>query len=134
MPNDFTIPDFLRAIGRGPEERPEWWKTKFADDYVLLSQLTKDKHGKQWARYLADATPHCPFADILDHWTPDKDALLLGAGLEWWRENQTDEIDGAVYKIGFQNNIFWESELLRGPKPGERLARAIWDAVKGGGK
>jgi hypothetical protein len=110
----FNIPDFLRLIGKGPVEYMRYW---------------------QGVPYALDGPPlyECaaPFADILDHFTPDKDALLLGAGLEWWRENQTDEIDGAVYKIGFGSNMFWESELLRDPKPGERLARAIWAAMKG---
>jgi len=117
MPDtDFNIPDFLRAIGKGPEERPEWWR------HQTISEGYKD----------SGIACIAPFSDILDHWTPDKDALLLGTGLEWWRENQSDEIEVAVYKIGFQSNMFWESELMRDPKPGERLARGIWAAMGDG--
>lgn len=132
MPDtDFSVDRFLRAIGKGPEQKREWWYR----EQLLSGSDDGWSFSSRWHEgdYLVD-TETCPFADILTDWTPEKDALLLGVGLEWWRENQTDEIDGAVYKIGFGSNMFWESELLRDPKPGERLARAIWDAMKGSGQ
>lgn len=95
---DFNIPDFLRTIGKGPEQKPEWWWVWEGDPELLI-----------------DA--RCPFADILTDWTPDKDALLLGAGLEYEREHGN-------------SNCGWY--IFTDPKPGERLARAIWAAMGDG--
>jgi len=127
MPDtDFNIPDFLRAIGKGPEERPEWW---FHDG--LKSKWMLRTHHR------ADLN-NCPFADILTDWTPDKDALLLGAGLEWCRDNWQlyDDVNDAIYKlneteIDATDTFVLEWLLFHCDQPGERLARAIWAALKG---
>ena len=119
MPDtDFTIPDFLRLIGRGPEERPEWW-------------------------YCASGEWHCkaPFAGIADHWSLEEDALLLGAGLEWCRDNWQlyQDVNDAIYKlneteIDATDTFVLEWLIFHCDQPGERLARTIWAALKGGGQ
>jgi hypothetical protein len=102
---EFTIPDFLRLVGKGP---------KLDEDMEPLNQ-------KYW--YYDDAISElqciAPFADILTAWTPEKDALLLGVALEYERAH------------GNQNCGWY---IFTDPKPGERLARAIWAAMKGGEK
>jgi hypothetical protein len=123
---DFAIPDFLRAIGKGPEEQPEWWSTKCpscGSPELLWSGAEKSDmwcHECHWEGFpdhnqktVFDA---CPFADILTAWTPDKDALLLGAGLEYERANGN-------------RNCGWF--IFTDPKPGLTLARSIWAAMKG---
>jgi hypothetical protein len=142
---DFTIPDFLRAIGKGPEERPEWWSTKCpscGSPELLWSGADKSDmwcHECHWEglpdhnqKTVFDA---CPFYDIITDWTPEKDALLLGAGLEWWRgqgDNQyklDDEIHNYFDSAGWEAILIWDCD-----RPGLTLARAIWAALKGGGQ
>jgi hypothetical protein len=115
---DFTIPDFLRAIGCGPEERPEWWTGSIMppsfDEYMVLD---------------------CPFADILTDWTHDKDALLLGVALEWLRSREDDHLTIEFQLIEYFNECCWENTLVWiNDRPGLTLARAIWAAMKGGEK
>jgi len=127
MPNDFTLPAFLRAIGKGPDEKPEWW--------------CKVGVSKTFSTVDDDA---CPFADVLIASTPEKDALLLGFGLEWLRGLSSCErwkFGHITYKsmwpsielernkgIAFSDSLV---EICLSDRPGERLASAIWDAVNG---
>lgn len=137
--DNFTIASFLRAICKGPDECPEWWRVKFADGQVLMSSLDKSMHCKAWQRYLDTAVPHVDFADILTNWTRDKDALLLGVGLEWVTSSDFQR----MYDVG---NIALSPRLqspyqqsttatlgigiaVLSPKPGETLARTIFAAV-----
>jgi hypothetical protein len=128
MPDtDFTVPAFLRAIGKGPDEKPEWWR----DGFAFIDGPSND----------CDFRLDCPFADILTDWTPEKDALLLGAGLEWMRANnkRRAEVYTAVHKMNGDGKsttvasvAMWLIEVC--DRPGERLARGIWAALKGGGQ
>ena len=116
----FTIDRFLRAIGRGPDECTEWGIT-WHDGGVLCGPGVI-----------------APFADIFDHWTRDKDALLLGVGLEWCRDNIDDLGDLAIaelYKMQpDESPSFFASNWFLGEceTPGETLARAIYAAIGGG--
>jgi hypothetical protein len=119
MPN-FTIPDFLRLIRKGPEERPEWWRKCWhaPNGGIPIDQLPESVECDTWEPVL------CPFYTIVTgDWTPEKDALLLGAGLEWYRNQhswtQCDVDDGL------------DARWLRfDVQPGLTLARAIWAAMK----
>ena len=117
MPDtDFAIPDFLRAIGKGPNERPEWWRKCWhaPNGGIPIDDLPESVECETWEPVL------CPFYTIVTgDWTPEKDALLLGAGLEYERANGN-------------RNCGWF--IFTDPKPGLTLARAIWAALKGGGQ
>lgn len=126
MPNDFTVPAFLRAIGKGPDEKPEWWR----DGFAFIDGPSNDCDF-----YLA-----CPFADILTAWTPEKDALLLGVGLEYCRSvaGPSPALAKPEAKLVWQkltdNGHSWYTLAFHCDRPGLTLARAIWDAVNGDGK
>ena len=129
---DLTIPDFLRAIGKGPEQMPEWWRLCWhaPNGGIPISQLPESVECDTWEPVL------CPFYTIITgDWTPDKDALLLGVGLEWLRglgDNKLRIEDYMHYHFG---EFLWESEIVWATNtPGLTLARAIWAAMKGGGK
>jgi hypothetical protein len=121
--NDFNIPDFLRLIGRGPDERPEWWC-----DSLYFTDV--------------DVSSECDFRDILTAWTPEKDALLLGTDLEYCRSVAGPRVSkvssseglGAVRIYNKLSEIgeSWYSLCFHCDQPGLTLARAIWDAMKGG--
>lgn len=135
---DFNIPDFLRAIGKGPEERPEWWRKCWhaPNGGIPIDDLPESVECETWE------PTECPFATILGkyNWTPEKDALLLGAGLEYARLSDPDthsKIFGALEKQfpGYAitqcyGPLDWL--LFICDRPGLTLARAIWDALKGG--
>ena len=128
MPDtDFSVDRFLRLIGKGPEELPEWWTGSMVppsfDEYMVLD---------------------CPFADILTAWTPDKDALLLGAGLEWIKASPVGTFETVGNSLAdMKCHAERESKYDRAAfamgcntvshQPGLTLARAIWAAMKRGG-
>jgi hypothetical protein len=139
MPDtDFAIPDFLRAIGKGPNERPEWWRKCWhaPNGGIPIDDLPESVECETWEPVL------CPFYTIVTgDWTPEKDALLLGAGLEWMRANnkRRAEVYTAVHKMNGDGKsttvasvAMWLIEVC--DRPGERLARGIWAALKGGGQ
>jgi hypothetical protein len=128
---EFTIPDFLRLVGKGP---------KLDEDMEPLNQ-------KYW--YYDDAISElqciAPFADILTAWTPEKDALLLGAGLEWIKASPVGTFETVGNSLAdMKCHAERESKYDRAAfamgcntvshQPGLTLARAIWDAMKGGNK
>jgi hypothetical protein len=124
---EFTVAQFLRLIGKGPEQKPEWWRENYFVRDGCIPMCPRE--------FICIA----PFADILDAWTPEKDALLLGAGLEYVREIAEGVFDSpSVHRILWglhpKSKLSWSGMglwlLTVCDRPGERLARAIWDAIK----
>jgi hypothetical protein len=115
--SNFNIPDFLRLIGKGPEQKPKHWGTHCGTDYPLMR--------------------HFPYANILTDWTPEKDALLLGVGLEYCRSfaGPSPALATPEAKLVWQkltdNGHSWYTLVFHCYQPGLTLARAIWAAMKG---
>jgi hypothetical protein len=127
---EFTVAQFLRLIGKGPEQKPEWWRENYFVRDGCIPMCPRE--------FICIA----PFADILDAWTPEKDALLLGVGLEYCRSVagprlvKVSSMEGLI-AVRIWNKLSelgesWYSLCFHCDRPGLTLARAIWAAMKGG--
>lgn len=118
----FNIPDFLRLIGKGPEQRPEWWRENYFVRDGCIPMCPRE--------FICIS----PFTDILTAWTPDKDALLLGVCLECLYDIaltvHLNKNGCFVHTYGYQ--FFNAPFCIKGKlsEPGLTLARAIWAAKK----